>query len=364
VNGLAPLIDGSRLVVLVGEGGVGKTSTAAALALAAAERGRRTAVLTVDPAPRLGDALGLGPIQGEARAVPLDASVAGSLEAMRLDAKGTFDRMVERFATDQAAAESLLANPVYRAVSGSLGGSEHYMAFQRLYELYETDDHDLLVVDTPPAANATDLLSAPARLSALLDAGALAILAEPARILARAGSALVRASFALILTVLERVAGDSLQREVAEFVRLFEQLLAGLEDRARAIDALLRAETTAFVLVARPSPDSVATTGAFARSLTRAGIHVDAMVVNRVTPPRPADRSVPRSERLRGAPPGILAAVTAMEHDMDALRLMESEALSRLRQGAAGTPILAVPALETDLGSLDDLRRIGARLMD
>lgn len=363
MSAMRKLLEERKLIVLVGEGGVGKTSTAAALALAAAESGKRAAVLTVDPAPRLGDALGLDSIQGRPTEVSLPESISGSLTAMRLDAKGTFDRMVERFAGEPENVDALLANPIYRAVSGSLGGSEHYMAFQRLFELVEATEHDLLVVDTPPAANAEDLLTAPARLTDLLDTGALSILAEPARILARAGSTLVRASFALVLSVLARLAGSSLERDVADFVRLFEDLLSGLEDRARAIDELLRADTTAFVLVARPRPDSVASTRAFRKSLAKAGIHAEALVINRMTPPRPADRSKGRSERLSGAPAGAASGITAMEREMDQLRLLEAEAVARLRRSASGASVVEVPQVETDLTCLADLREIGRRLL-
>ncbi|MFT4572078.1 MAG: anion-transporting ArsA/GET3 family ATPase [Hyphomicrobiaceae bacterium] len=363
MNLLDEFIRDRRLIVLVGEGGVGKTSVAASLALAAAESGRRTAVLTVDPAPRLGDALGLGPIGGHPQMVPLASGAKGSLVAMRLDGKGTFDRMVEKFAADPERAQELLANPIYHTLSGSLGGSEHYMAFQRLYELAESDQYDLLVVDTPPAANARDLLSAPSRLTDLLDSGAMSILAEPARILARAGSAIVRASFSLILAVLKRVAGSSLQQQVSEFVALFDDLLAGLADRAKAIEALLRADTTAFVLVARPRPDSVTTTIEFRNALAEAGIQADALVINRMTPRRPTDRAQARSKRLSGAPEGALDAITVMEREMDALRSLEAEAVTHLRQRAGGAQVLPIAALDSDVSTLHDIRGIAARAL-
>ncbi|HYC57779.1 MAG TPA: ArsA-related P-loop ATPase [Candidatus Binatia bacterium] len=362
---LAGVLAGKRLIVLVGEGGVGKTSTAAAIGYASARAGERVGVLTVDPAPRLGDALGIRDIDAAPRAVTLPADSEGALVAMRLDSKRTFDRMVERYAPSEQAARTLLQHPIYEAVSGSLGGSEHYMAFQRLYELVEAGEQDVLVVDTPPATNAAELLSAPARLTGLLDTGALSILAEPARILARAGGALARASMSVLLALVERITGDALQKSVGEFVRLFGDILSGLEDRAREIDALLRAPQTAFVLVARPRSQDIARAVRFHDALAEIGIEVAAIVVNRVTPAPPPDRMRPRSERLADAPPAVRGAATVMEREMDALRLIESKAMARLRaafQGRKAPAIFALESLDVDVATLDDIGALADRL--
>lgn len=355
---LADVLANKRLVVMVGEGGVGKTSTSAAVALGRARAGRHVAVLTVDPAPRLGDALGIPAIDSKPRRVPLGSDALGTLVAMRLDSKGTFDRMVERYAPSRAAAESLLAQPIYQAVSGQLGGTEHYMAFQRLHELVEEHTSDVLVIDTPPAVNAVELLAAPSRLTGLLDTGALSILAEPARIVARAGGAIARASLSLLLAAVERVTGDSLQKGVSEFTTLFGDLVGGLEDRAREIDALLRAPETAFVLVVRPRSADVARALAFRDSLAQMGIPLAAVIVNRVTPPPPADRMKPRSERLSDLPPSLRGAVTRMEKDMDALRNLENRALEALRnrlRGDHAPPLFTLQARDVDIASVTDI---------
>lgn len=355
---LAELLADKRLIVMVGEGGVGKTSTSAAVALGRARSGRHVAVLTVDPAPRLGDALGISAIDAKPRRVALGSDALGTLVAMRLDSKGTFDRMVERYAPSPAAAAALLAHPVYQAVSGQLGGTEHYMAFQRLHELVEEHTSDVLVIDTPPAVNAVELLAAPARLTGLLDTGALSILAEPARIVARAGGAIARASLSLLLAAVERVTGDSLQKGVSEFTTLFGDLVGGLEDRAREIDALLRAPETAFVLVVRPRSADVTRALAFRDSLARMGIPLAAVIVNRVTPPPPSDRMKPRSERLADLPPSLRGAVTRMEKDMDALRNLENRALDALRsrlQGDHSPPLFTLHARDVDIASVADI---------
>jgi len=360
---LASLLAGKRLIVLVGEGGVGKTSVAAAIAHGLAYAGRSVEVLTVDPAPRLGDALGIANIDAAPRAVTL-AGATGSLLAMRLDSKSTFDRMVERYAPDRESAQALLRHPIYEAVSGSLGGSEHYMAFQRLSELIESVHQDVLVVDTPPAVNASELLGAPARLTGLFDTGALSILAEPARLLARATGTLARVSLGLVLTIVQRVAGDALKTGVAEFVRLFGDILVGLEDRTRVINALLRSPQTSFVMVVRPRAHDVARAVAFRKTLAGIGLHIDAIVVNRLTPPA-ADRATARTKRLAGSPEHARTAVAVMEREMDALRAMESEALSHLREAMTGGDrpvVIPLASLDVDVATLDDIASLAADL--
>lgn len=375
---LAALLAERSLLVLVGEGGVGKTSTAAALAYARAAGGEDVAVLTIDPAPRLGDALGIAAIDEEPREVDLgDAgpreTVAGThdagrrergrLTAMRLDSKRTFDRMVERHSPSPEAAAALLAHPISRAVSGQLGGTENYMAFQRLHELVGAGGYDCLVVDTPPAVNASQLLAAPERLTGLVGTGALAVLRDPASILGRAGTtasrlgaALARTTISVLLAALERVTGASLQRDVAGFATLFGEIVGGLEDRSREIDALLRSEKTAFVLVTRPRRGDIENALAFRAELRELGIPVAAVLVNRVTPaatPRPAPE-----EAAAELPAHLWRAIRRMEEDMEALRTAEGEALALLAAGLGkegAPPVFTLAARDTDVASLADI---------
>lgn len=361
---LAAVLDGRSLVVLVGEGGVGKTSASAAIAWGHACRGGSVGVLTVDPAPRLGDALGIPSIDATARTVALPPDARGSLVAMRLDAKRTFDRMVERYAPTAAVAAALLAHPIYHAVSEQLGGGEHYAAFQHLHELLEEGSHDCLVIDTPPASNARDLLAAPARLADLLDTSALSMLADPARIVARAGGAFARATVGLVLSALERVTGSSLQRDVAEFMGLFGELVGGLEGRARDIDALLRSSSTAFVLVTRPRESDVANAVAFHRDLAAIGISTAAVIVNRLTPAA-ADRRVPAAERLAACPRDLRIAALRMEGDIDALRDQEKKALAHLAASldrSSEPPVIPLATRTVDIATLDDIAALAAAL--
>jgi anion-transporting ArsA/GET3 family ATPase len=363
--GAAPLLDllaGKRLVVLVGQGGVGKTSVSAAIAWARATAGERVAVLTIDPAPRLGDALGLAAIDAEPRAVALPPAARGTLTAMRLDTKRTFDHMIQQHAQSPEAAARLLAHPLYRSISTQLGGTDSYMAFQRLHELAAEGGHDCLVVDTPPAANAAELLAAPARLTGLLDTGALSILADPARVLTRAGGRVARATLSVLLAAMERVTGASLQKGVGEFVELAGDLVGGLERRARDIEALLRSPGTAFVLVTRPRMRDVESALAFRRDLARMAIEVDAVVVNRVTPPR-----APRVDtgRLAGLPERLHETVLRMEADVDSLREIEAAALNGLESSLPrdeGPALYAIPARDLDIASLEDIAALASEL--
>ena len=390
---LAAVLRDKRLIVLVGEGGVGKTSTSAAIAYERACRGESVAVLTIDPAPRLGDALGIASIDAEPRNVTLPAAAAargGSLTAMRLDSKRTFDRMVERHAPSVAAAAALIAHPIYRAISEQLGGTENYMAFQRLHELVEAGGHDCLVLDTPPAANAAELLAAPARLTGLLETGALSILADPARIFLRAGGAMsratgavsraggavsraggavssaggviARATLSLVLAAVERVTGAALQREVSEFAELFGGLVGGLEGRARDIDALLRSPQTAFVLVTRPRAHDVADALAFRAGLARMGIRVTAVLANRVTPAAQRQLDADGPSRV---PARLLAAVRRMEADMNELRAIEGQALALLRAGLADAedpPLFLLAARDIDIASVEDVAGLAGEI--
>jgi len=356
-----------RLVLLIGEGGVGKTTCAAALALQCACSGRRTAVLTIDPAPRLGDALGLARIDERPRAIVLPEAMAagGSLHAFRLDTKRTFDRIVERLAPRADTARAILEHPIYRAASGSLGGSDAYMALHKLYELAHDGDYDVLVVDTPPVIHARDLLSAPSRLAAVVETDAARVLANPAIALARAGSRLAKTSAALLLPLLERVTGLGLRSEVARFIADFESVLLGLTERAKAAEALLRAADTAFVAVIRPADASVEALEGLRRSFASRALGIDAVVVNRLTPPPGHDRAVALEQRLAGAPEGTLEAVREMEADMDARRAAEARALNRIRKlvlDPETASLVELASLEHDVCDLGELESLGRAL--
>ncbi|MFP6626933.1 MAG: ArsA-related P-loop ATPase [Deltaproteobacteria bacterium] len=360
---LDSLTDGRRLLVFVGEGGVGKTSMAAATALAAAVAGRHVAVLTIDPAPRLCDALGIDTIDGRPQNVSLGsrrAQAGGSLVAMRLDTKGTFDAMVEELAPDPVTAARLLANPVYQAISDRLGGSEGYVAFQRLWELARRRSYDLIVVDTPAAANLQTLMSAPLRLSALMDSRAAEILADPARILMRAGSSLARTTAAIALGILERVAGAGLRGQVADFIAGFEPLLNALNSRAAEVNDMLAQGS--FVVVLSLHADTMNLSCTFCRELAEAGMTVTSVVANRVIPASGQDPEQTLAPLVDDAPTGTLEAVQKMETDLGRLRSSQTAVMEELTKRIAGTTVLTAPAARTGIGGLDDLETLAASL--
>ena len=284
------------LTVVVGAGGVGKTTAAAALALDAARAGHDTLVMTFDPSLRLKDALGVGP-EAIDRDVPVAAGTRGQLFASLLDAKTTFDRLVRRYAPDEKAAARILRNRLYHHLSGTLAGVLEYMAVERLFEVAGLDRFSRIILDTPPTRQAIDFLEAPSRIIAFLDSGALRIALKPwfdeqghlrpARRLGPLGRG-VEAFF-------DKMVGLGLLRDMAEFFQAFGPLFDGFRHRATEVDALLRSERTGFVLVTRPEEERVPETLFFARRLAEAGHHVGAVVVNMVHPdPADAGEAVPQ----------------------------------------------------------------------
>ena len=352
---LAALLD-QRLIVCVGTGGVGKTTTAAALAMAGALRGRATAVITVDPSRRLQDALGLGALSSEPRAVAL-GNGAGRLDAMALDTKRTFDHLIARVAPSPQIAERIFANRLYQEISCELGGSTEYMAMEKLHELLEQGRYDLIVVDTPPSGDVRELLAAPGRMTELLASQAVDFLKAPASIITGNESGLMRMTLGAVLKALERWTGMTLLRELSDFVAGFEHLIEGFRARAHAIDRALRAPDTSFAIVATPEPNTIAATLAFDRELRSGGFSVAGIIANRTydfpsLPPKAGAR-IPAALREK-----LLANYT----DFAALAARDRAALDAL-QAEAGVPLLAVlPVFEEAPASLDGLRRIAALL--
>jgi anion-transporting ArsA/GET3 family ATPase len=347
--GLLGMVEDAHVVVCLGPGGVGKTTSAAALAVAAAMGGRRVAVLTVDPAARLKDALELPETPGELHRVPLPASAQGTLDAILLDAKGIFDELVRRLAPTPAAAERVLENPVYRNVAGAFAGSDAYMALEQLLDIVQSDDFDLVVVDTPPASHALELFDAPERILALLDSRALEYLGEPMRILGGASSRIARGLLSAVLTGLERMTGLSLLSDISALATDFGAVVPGFRERARAIRALLRADDTRYVLLAAPDPHATRDLIAFAREVERAGVALDAVVVNRVLSFTLDDESVANAHG--SAAPSATAArdtaaasrrrwsatlarhLVACARDLDTLRAAQRVVIEGLREG-------------------------------
>ena len=361
---LASLLDAQRLLICVGSGGVGKTTTAAALGIAAATRGRRTAVLTIDPARRLRDALGITTLDGEPHRVSLGRRpTAGSLDAMILDTKRTFDELIQRYAPTAAAAERVLRNRIYESVSTALAGSQEYMAMERLHALATSGRYELLVVDTPPTQQALDFLEAPERLTALLSSRAAAILQNPSLILAREGSRLAQAALSAVLRGLERFTGFALLRDVAEFVGGLEELSAGFQERAATVARFLREPATSFVLVTTPETARIAETLAFHRELVRAGLPFAGFVINRVLPPALlGDPPFPDVEGATRPDLGLGRKLADLQRRFTALVRDERIEIDRLRAAAPDALFVEVPLATEEPSSLKRLVAWSAEL--
>ncbi|WP_375003865.1 ArsA family ATPase [Aeromicrobium sp. CTD01-1L150] len=360
----------TQIIVCCGSGGVGKTTASAALALRAAEQGRRVCVLTIDPARRLAQSMGLTELDNTPRPVSdVDTSAGGSLEAMMLDMKRTFDEVVQAHASPEKARQ-VLANPFYVALSSSFAGTQEYMAMEKLGQLHaesvEGDRRwDLIVVDTPPSRSALDFLDAPERLSSLLDGRFIKLLLAPAKGPAR----LLSAGFGVVTSALNKVLGAQVLTDVQTFVAAFDTLFGGFRQRAEATYALLQAGGNAFIVVAAPEPDAMREAAYFTERLAEEQMPLAGLVVNRVhdvgTEQLTAADAESGSRRLRRRAKSADAA-TADLLDVHAARAQVAERERTLRrQFAAAHPrvgAVAVPALSSDVHDLDGLRSIGELL--
>jgi anion-transporting ArsA/GET3 family ATPase len=352
------------IVVCCGSGGVGKTTTSAALAVRAAERGRNVVVLTIDPARRLAQSMGIERLDNTPRPVPgIDPAAGGSLDAMMLDMKRTFDEVVESQASPDKA-EQILANPFYVALSSSFAGTQEYMAMEKLGQLHadadRTGDWDLIVVDTPPSRSALDFLDAPERLSSFLDGRLIRLLLAPARGPAR----LVSAGLGVVTNALTKILGAQMLRDVQTFVAAFDTLFGGFRQRATATYELLQARGTAFLVVAAPEPDALREAAYFVERLNEERMPLAGLVVNRASRvpegSLSAERALGAAERLEEEGEGPLTAGLLRLH-ADRARVVARETRLRERFTAAhpDVPTAVVPALSTDVHDLDGLRVVG-----
>jgi anion-transporting ArsA/GET3 family ATPase len=355
----------TRIIVCCGSGGVGKTTTAAAIALRAAERGRRTVVLTIDPARRLAQALGLTELDNNPRRVEGTAGT-GTLDAMMLDMKRTFDEVVLTHATPDRA-EQILANPFYQSLSSSFAGTQEYMAMEKLGQLRARDEWDLIVVDTPPSRSALDFLDAPARLGRFLDGRMIRLIAAPAKAGGRAYMRVVGAGFSLFSRVLTKIVGGQLLRDISAFVGALDTMFGGFRERAQATYDLLRRRETAFVVIAAPAPDALREASYFVDRLSADRMPLAGLVLNRVHPVHAPDLSAPRAaaaaEALEASGEHPLAAAVLRVHAQRvALAATERRLAGRFRGAHPDVAVAQVPALADDVHDLEGLRAIGAAL--
>ena len=353
------LLADKRVCVCVGPGGVGKTTVAAALAAGLAARGLKVAVVTIDPARRLADALGLPELGDEplrlepARLAAAGLEVEGELWAMTLDAKRTWDGVVARYAPDAATRRAILGNRVYQQLSSAVAGTQEYMAMEKLYELHERGDYDVVVLDTPPTGNALDFMDAPARLLGFLDSRSLRLLTASGRL----GLRLAGRGAGLAFSVLERVTGVELLRDVGDFLRAFDSMADDFRARAARVQRLLADPETALLAITSSAPEAVGVTLASARRLSDSGTGLAAAVVNRV------HAGVPRGAALDHALAGLLdrelaTKVAACVEDGRALAERERSGIERLGRELPGAPLMLVPELDEDVHDMPALMRV------
>ncbi|MCW2798447.1 MAG: arsenite efflux ATP-binding protein ArsA [Nocardioides sp.] len=363
------LLDDRRtgIIVCCGSGGVGKTTTSAALALRGAERGRKVVVLTIDPARRLAQSMGIEALDNTPRPVAgVSQKSGGTLDAMMLDMKRTFDEVVESQATPEKARQ-ILENPFYIALSSSFAGTQEYMAMEKLGQIHadaqRDGTYDLIVVDTPPSRSALDFLDAPERLSSFLDGRFIRLMLAPARGPAR----LMTAGLSLITNALSRILGAQVLRDLQTFVAALDTVFGGFRQRAQKTYALLQADKTAFLVVAAPEPDALREAAYFVERLNEDRMPLAGLIVNRASPvpegTLSADEAMTAAERLRRQDPESLTAGLLRLH-ADQTRMVEREALLRSRFAAAHPQVATavVPALAGDVHDLLGLRRIGELL--
>ncbi len=356
---------GRRILVACGSGGVGKTTTAAALALRAARSGRRVLVCTIDPSRRLATSLGLNQLSGRPRAIDLSRLAppparGGALWAMVLDVKSTFDALVARYTPDAAARERILGNRFYRHVSAALAGSHEYMAMEKLLELSGDERWDLVVLDTPPTRHALDFLEAPERLMEFLDTSVLRWFLRPYFVAGRLTLKVATRTGAVALRMADRFLGLSFLQDLSEFFLAFESMYDGFKERATRVHAILRDPSSGFVMVAAPSPPALEEALYFHRRLTEKGMPFVAFVVNRVhTDPAREIRS-----RRRGraeVSPALAARLAETLREQQVLARAERRALARLEVDTRERAIL-VPELEQDVHDLRGLLEFGGLL--
>jgi anion-transporting ArsA/GET3 family ATPase len=370
---LAELIDdrNTRIIVCCGAGGVGKTTTSAALALVAAEAGRTVVVLTIDPARRLAQSLGLAELDNEPRRVHIPDMADGAdgeLHAMMLDMKRTFDDVVVAHSTPERA-QQILENPFYQSLSSSFAGTQEYMAMEKLGQLRASEQWDLIIVDTPPSRSALDFLDAPNRMSRFLDGTMIRLLTAPARAGGKAGLRFASAGFHLFTRIISKILGGQLLRDISAFVAALDTMFGGFRERAAATYELLRRPGTWFVVVATPEPDALREASYFVDRLSAEGMPLAGLVINRTHPPATTGLSATRAEAAAeevtesGAEGADVAAAALLVHaERMVVAAREQHLADRFTSAHPEVAVRTVPAAAGDVHDLEGLRVMAGAL--
>ena len=383
---LDELVKTKKVIVCVGSGGVGKTTMSAAIALRAAEVGKRVCVLTIDPARRLASAMGIDALGNTETRIATDRLEAagirhpsGQLWAMMLDTKRTWDDLVTRFAVDPAQARRILDNHYYQQISSALAGSQEFMAMEKLYELHESGKYDVLVLDTPPTRHALDFLDAPKKMMGFMDEGVLKLFLTPGRL----GFGILKSSSAIMFKVLERITGFEVLRDISDFIGSFSGMHAGFRDRAGKVESFLRAGGSTFVLVTSPDPLTVEEAIYFYSKLGEYRMPFGGFIVNRVHADALEDDGAREEwQRQREHPAEMFGSLGVTEplgptstslagriadnfERVQALAQMDAAEIARLKKTCDGPHFWrTVPAFDLDVHDLSALARLNTDLFE
>lgn len=377
-SSLSELLDSRRVILCVGCGGVGKTTVAAALGLAAAQRGKRVLTMTIDPAKRLAQSLGLSRMTTEGQDISPELfaergiEVTGKLTVMMLDTKRTFDELVGRFASSPEVRDRILNNRLYQHVSTTLAGTQDYMAMEKLLAVRDDSRYDLIILDTPPTRNALDFLEAPERLIEALDGPAIRWFIQAFDKSRKFSLNLVAQSVAVVLRGVGKLTGGGFLEQMAELISDLNDLFGGFRERATRVSGAFRSRDVAYVMVTSPAPLAIQEIGYFAERLASLGMHSDAFVVNRLhRSPRahPTEAEVAAAVRRHGlalredAPARLLQALNEERQlgENDRIAISELERV-RSRLGAQSTPFVRIAALPSDVHDVSTLAGIAAVL--
>jgi anion-transporting ArsA/GET3 family ATPase len=365
----------AEILVTTGAGGVGKTTTAAAIGLAGAAAGRRTLVMTIDPARRLAQALGLEELASSPQRVPVASwgdgeGSTGELWAMMLDMQSTFDGLIDRHATGPANARAIKSNRIYQTLSSTLSGTQEYMAMEKLHELHDAGEWDLLVIDTPPTRSALDFLDAPRRMTSFLEGRLLRLLLKPAASVGKGYLRVVGAGATAFMKVAGKVTGMDLLNDLADFFRNFEGMYEGFKERADQVLDLLQRPTSQFVVVTSPQPPPLREARFFLDRLEQEGLHLAGVVVNRIHPEPGIDATVDQlhdgARRLDEAnDPDARAVADGLRllADLTGLASRERRDVEAALFGRRLGSLVEVPLLRTDVHDLDGLGEIADTLV-
>jgi anion-transporting ArsA/GET3 family ATPase len=366
--GVAELLRGKDVCICAGSGGVGKTTTSAAIAAGMAARGKKVAVLTIDPARRLADSLGLPELGNAERRVDPALFEAegvetkdGELWAMMLDAKATFDELIAKHAPDAETRDRILENRIYRQISNALAGSQEYMAMEKLFELHQEDRYDLLVLDTPPTRNALDFLEAPRRLTQFIEGRSLQVFMRPTGL----GMRLFGRGTSMMFSVLRRLTGVDLLEDISEFFQAFSGMVGGFQERAKRVNELLADRRTSFLVVCGPQGEPIEEAVYFHHKLVEAKLPFGGVIVNRVhyeSELEIGDEDILGELEEALGDPDLAARAAACLADHRALATRDRRNIERLKAELRARRVILVPDLDEDVHDLHGLMEVNRYL--